>query len=396
MLTCARPRAFKIKINEWGWRINKRSAPVSSTSQKREIAQKASGVSPRSQTLIRGRSPEDDLELFNAHHEELHHAVKSGNHQELQRLLCLAPLNVDIRDREGETALYTAVKSVAPRIAKKAMVNILLDYGANMNAENSSGDTPFLGLIRGGCIFDGVDLLHRFISHGADMSLLDPGSGKSALELFLEESPWRFANSASGMFQTVTAFLDRGANPDSKVKEHHLLCWLLDVNPWAAPDDNWQKLILRLCKAKVSPLRQCGLPLHHLLRSEASMTEDSRQECLVALLKNGNDSNTLSNEGETTLDLAIYSEDIDTIRLMLALGVNPLLSNDKGNLPLYEAHILRQENNHTELDDKMFRILIDATIAASYAPCDPAISVSAETRSWWGGIRRAKAHRLSA
>ena len=72
----------------------------------------------------------------------LHRAVENGDISETERLLSLNGTDVDFRDSDGYTPLFKAL-----RINRLDIAEILLQNGADVNAEDNKGNTILMNII---------------------------------------------------------------------------------------------------------------------------------------------------------------------------------------------------------------------------------------------------------
>uniref|UniRef100_A0A182ZQC9 Uncharacterized protein n=1 Tax=Biomphalaria glabrata TaxID=6526 RepID=A0A182ZQC9_BIOGL len=156
--------------------------------------------------------------------------------------------DVNVRCRDGRTPLHRAVRNVR-------LVKLFLESQANVNAEDSSGNTPLLlSVKKWGCFKDVVKLL---IAFGADVNHKDR-SGKSPLWLATE-----------------------------KVKTN-ILPLLLDANADLDQDDDRQKSLLSIVLDKSFPSEEIQQTAIKLLEHGAN-ADFVQRDIIHHLIASGND-----------------------------------------------------------------------------------------------------------
>jgi hypothetical protein len=127
-----------------------------------------------------------------------HPFVRAAQEDNLEALTALiAGMDVNLRDkRSNTTALEHAVRN-----ANREMVQLLLSYGATVNAKNASGETVLMMLDNDAT----CDLVWDLINAQADVKLTDD-SGNTAL----------MRAAASGIIETVKVLLDAGAEVNTR------------------------------------------------------------------------------------------------------------------------------------------------------------------------------------
>jgi ankyrin repeat protein len=127
----------------------------------------------------------------------LHWAAEKG-HAAVARLLIEKGAKVNVKESKGyfygQTPLHLAVSDtkclvarckIAPGLSeeRKAIVTILIDHGADVNARDKSGGTALMWV----AICNDVDVAQLLIDHGADMNLR--GNEYTALEMASVRGP---------------------------------------------------------------------------------------------------------------------------------------------------------------------------------------------------------------
>jgi ankyrin repeat protein len=177
---------------------------------------------------------------------------------------------------------------------------VLLDSGANANAESSNGKTPLHLVSRGD--YDsqkhGVGIARLLLQHGVDVHAQDNDHG----------TPLHSA-AFSGMPEIARVLLDHGANVNAENK-------------------------------------QGRTPLHQV----AQGTYDS-QECGIAvaqlLLERVVDVHSKDKDHDTALHLAAFSGKLEIAKLLIDHGANMTAENEHGEIPLHlvsRGQYVTQEN----------------------------------------------------
>lgn len=107
----------------------------------------------------------------------LHHVVENsnGNPAVLKHLLTIYTKThdlLDYADAYGLTPLHLAASSSA------AICNVLLGAGANVNSQNTTGETPLFIAVGAGH----ADVVECLLDHGADPAVVEKGDGLTALQ----------------------------------------------------------------------------------------------------------------------------------------------------------------------------------------------------------------------
>ncbi|HPG56700.1 MAG TPA: ankyrin repeat domain-containing protein [Candidatus Wallbacteria bacterium] len=89
-------------------------------------------------------------------------SVAEAGHLEAVKTLLTQGASVDARDANGNTCLITAVR----RKKNADLINLLIDNGADVNAQNPAGDSA-LTVAAAAC---GADIIDKLVAHGADMN----------------------------------------------------------------------------------------------------------------------------------------------------------------------------------------------------------------------------------
>ncbi len=103
----------------------------------------------------------------------LMNAMKGNYNKSLVKLLIKAGAGVNIQDKKGKTALILAVKN---RDCNKSWVKLLIKAGADVNIQDKEGNTALINAVKNNC-YDGVEYL---LDKGAEIDIQDK-NGMTAL-----------------------------------------------------------------------------------------------------------------------------------------------------------------------------------------------------------------------
>ena len=207
----------------------------------------------------------------------LHLAIEKDE-LEMSRLLIEHGADVNAEDDLGSAPLHGANYSDNVDLAK-----FLIEHGANVNAEDDLGSTPLHGASYSG----NVDLAKLLIEHGANVSA-ENESGSTPLH----------GASYSGNVDLAKLFIEHGAN----------------VNAAAKSGDT---------------------PLHSASRSGSVKTA-------YLLIEHGANVNAVVKSGSTPLHEACCKGRLEVAKLLIRQGANVNAENEDGATPLYNAALSTQ------------------------------------------------------
>ncbi|WP_264705088.1 ankyrin repeat domain-containing protein [Wolbachia endosymbiont (group A) of Gymnosoma rotundatum] len=264
----------------------------------------------------------------------LHVAAKKGHKDVVEALLNVNGINVNAQDKYDSTPLHRAAKEV-----HKDVVEALLDKGANVDAEDENGDTPFdlttnqdiqtllqntdelLEAAKSG----NINEVNRLISEGASVNATDQ-NGNTPLHWAAKNGHEEVVESLLGKEGIDVNAQDRDNNTPlhwAAVKGHKEVLEALlekdeiDVNAqdkdnrtplhWATGRDNVEVVNVLIIKgADVNAQdKDNRTPLHFA-------AQNNNKEIVDALIKAGADVNIKDEDGKTPLDLTT-NEEIKTL-----------------------------------------------------------------------------------
>ena len=124
----------------------------------------------------------------------LHAAACSGNFEVVRILIEYDPANVNVRDEFGWTPLHWA--SEGRNFKDGSVVRLLLEHGADINAQSLHGLTP----LHSASMEGELEVVRLLLEHGADVAV-EKNNGKTALQFADEE----------GHDEVVELLLEHGA-----------------------------------------------------------------------------------------------------------------------------------------------------------------------------------------
>ncbi len=242
----------------------------------------------------------------------LHYAVHAGNVR-LASVLIANGAHIDARGPEGRTALHIAVTG-----NRFDALHLLLEKGADPNIRDEEGASPLDDAVWGGFL-DAAALL---LAHGAHLDEPDTQTGATPLN----EASYRG-------FTPVVSFLLR-LQPDLGIADKR----------GYTPLDN----ALRMGKEDAALLLLDAEPKERLAAPFLANAMDSavrKDQSRVAevLLRKGMAANDVLPSGSSLLAAAAFDGAINIVRVLLADGADPNLSDRLGVTPLEDASVKGQD-----------------------------------------------------
>jgi ankyrin repeat protein len=281
------------------------------------------------------------------------------------RALLAANPNLSISDNDGDTALHVALRRVPSKIPRDGgVIEKLLRRGANVNAMNHAGVTPFHMVMKK------PEYCHSslFLEHDPDINLLTH-AGESSFAIFLTNIGTR---KHAWSHQTLM-FLQKGADPNTQVSGGESLIYAMLDKSIGLHIPELDDVALQLCKtANIhTPSVTGDFPLHCVMRSWVSYLEvdQTHLKLAKALLYRGSDPNQSNGKGKRPIQALLSNDVVSSLRLfrsvkialinLLDHGADPMLVDSSGDLPICIAY--RQMKNDSR--DEVVKILTDAFIA---------------------------------
>lgn len=192
---------------------------------------------------------------------------------------------------------------------KKEVIELLQDFGADVNSQGYLGQTA----LHWAAQKEDIDLIHQLIRQGADINALTNYGHKTPLFLAV----------SYGKIYAVQALLEAGADPNiiSTVGGNTPLHQAVRHNVLEIGD-----LLLR-AGANINAQNYTGMTPLHL---SISLFRTKMPKFLLGLRA---DPNILDNRGYTSLHTAVSLNSFDLVKLLLAEGANRNLQNNWGHTP---------------------------------------------------------------
>ena len=303
------------------------------------------------------------------------HWAAHRDDEELVTVLIDAGADVNAADDHGVTPL-----SLACLNGSVAIVHTLLDAGADANAARSSGETPLMTAARVGT----VDVVRRLLAAGADPNTIEVTLGQTALMLAVAENhtpvasvlleagasvsvrstnrftPLLFA-AQQGNLEAARLLLSAGADVNESAPDgiggntNARTRFVADTDAAAllvAIDSGHADMALFLLEHGADPAHGGAgrTPLH-------SAVQQAMPDVISALLERGADPNprlegrlplvsrriaqanglTPSTTGSTPFLMAASFGDLESMRILVDGGADPLLTTDDGTTALIVA-----------------------------------------------------------
>jgi uncharacterized protein len=225
---------------------------------------------------------------------------------------------------KGQTALMWAASE-----GNTPAVEMLIEFGGEIKAKSKTGFTPLLFAVRNGH----KDTVETLLAHGANANDVAP-DGTSALNVAV----------VNACFEVAAVLLDHGADPnapDARGSALHTLAWLrkpgsdggngLGKRSWAPPLPTGNMSALELAKLL---LQHGANPNARISIKERVFDEGgtSRNPPLIHLGRH-----YLTFTGATPFYVAARNGDATYMRLLVAHGADPSMTNVLGITPLIVA-----------------------------------------------------------
>jgi ankyrin repeat protein len=217
---------------------------------------------------------------------------------------------INVRNAAGTTALHRAVRD-----SNKEMVELLLNNGAKVDIKNKEGLTALSCAVERDNNIELIELIEFLIVYGgADVNTQN--KFKCGLSTPLHQAAWR------GNKERVALLLKHGAKIDSKDSQGR--------TPVFAARSKEVIDILIAHDAQVNALDAKGnTPLH--------MAAKANKEGLALRIAYGAEVNAQNNKGKTALHKAAKSSNLEAIEMLIACGADINAQDSKGNTPLHRV-----------------------------------------------------------
>lgn len=270
------------------------------------------------------------------------------------QLLLREGADVDAEDSDGNTPLYYADEGDGH------VVSFLIDYSSDINHKNKNGDTPLHFCIQKN--LRNVEILTILLAKGACPDLAN-NDGNTPLQLaILQSSRWIFLN--DNMMNLALLLIDHSSelnrqnnNGDTALhlavskNESEIVKALIareaevsltDKREVNRPSSSISKnaSIHRTNKNGNTPLQ---LTIKEIYRSHCLGGTDGLMKIALFLIDHASELNTQNNDGDTALHLAVLANKFEIVKALIAKKVNLSLKNRANKTALELAARQRRE-----------------------------------------------------
>ncbi|PIE98156.1 MAG: hypothetical protein CR988_04285 [Treponema sp.] len=246
----------------------------------------------------------------------LHTAVQWSSYKAANKVLALTQDSSLLKSQnlEGKTALHIAAKHGAVNF-----INILIDYGIDVNASDEMGRSPLMEAM----FTNKVEIAKLLINKNASVIQQDV-YGRSALHEAVE----------TGSVESINIIVQAGGNPMARDT--------YGVTPLSIAFSKSLEILKATTGRDINLADSDGFsPLHIAVKEKAST------EQLDLLLNKGYYVDKRNKNGSTALLLAVKEHNDDLVSVFLKSGANVFVTNNKGESPL--SYALKDATEYTEI-----------------------------------------------
>ncbi len=251
------------------------------------------------------------------------HVASSNGHEAVVSILLENGADVNAKNNDGSTPLHYAIQfgasgngheSVVSCFGNENIVSLLLENGANVNAKNDFGSTP----LHTACFFGHESIVLFLLEEGADIEAKCEGG----------QTPLHYA-SENGHKAIVSLLLEKGAKVNAKSDAD-------GQTPLHSASRSGHKAIVSLLLEKGAEVNAKSdadghTPLHSASRS-------GHEAIVSLLLEKGAEVNAKSDaDGQTPLHSASRSGHEAIVSSLLEKGADVNAKDDTGWTPLHKA-----------------------------------------------------------
>jgi hypothetical protein len=225
-------------------------------------------------------------------------------------------ISPDIKDRNGDTFLLRAIKSHHYETQQK--VELLVSLGANLNSQDSEGNSPLILSI----VQQRQSLFDFFLQKGADVTLKNK-KGESALSILIEYNRKNYKPTNFKLYSNIQKLVLQGAGGElSSSDQLYLLKKFQYMDDYKeiyalvqqiASSKNLEEILESVYEDTMSRYKRSSIQTN----SEA---QKLYRDLLLQLLSKGIDIETPNYSKETILDIALHEQDIPFIKELLQKG----------------------------------------------------------------------------
>lgn len=222
--------------------------------------------------------------------QEIHKAVAAGDMNKVRELIEADSALLELKDNNGNTPLNLACRGFK---SESAIINYLIDKGADFNTKNNNGSTPLHGV----CWSSEIDLVKLLVARGADINARENYGG----------TPLRYALVLDKAIFLIEHGADINATSDGNTILHYALTF--------CSNDDLSKLLIEK-GAKINQKDQFGNTELHM----AAMRGFT--DVVGMLVKHGANINALNNDKHTPLYYAAKHGYRNAADKLIALGAD--------------------------------------------------------------------------
>lgn len=267
-------------------------------------------------------TPKDDFEMKVCHLEMITELIRLG-------------VNVDALDNNNENAFFLATRS-----EDRDLINSFLDHcNVNLNHQNNQGDTVLLILVLNG--IRNSDLIKLYLEKGANPDLVNQ-SGKSIIEILIDII--LYSENKKPLDAEYEILLNENAEY-ANVLENILRNYSVDINKLNSKGQplffdailHFNFKLFKLLRTKNINLNQKDKDGNNIIfklmeYNEKNLIGDKKLylNTIKNLINAGVDINAKNNEGLSALHIAVGEKCEYTIRLLLEMRADCLVTDKQG------------------------------------------------------------------
>jgi ankyrin repeat protein len=231
-------------------------------------------------------------------------------------------IDINKQNNYGQSALHVICQSNLYSSKRNELIQLLLDYGINLDIIDKNGNTALLIV----CQKKKCDIISLLLKKKQNINIQDK-NGNSALYLI------------SDFYDDITSYLISEFN-DYILEKYNLIQELLDNNVnLDIQDNNGDTILLKTCKKPKIDTKLISL----LLRKKQNLNIQDKNgktvlqiayqnniKIIKFLLDKGADINIKDNDGYTILHRACYDNNFYIVQLLLQYCVNIYISDKEG------------------------------------------------------------------
>ena len=267
-------------------------------------------------------TPKDNFEMKVCHLEMITELIRLG-------------VNVDALDNNNENAFFSATRS-----EDRELINNFLEHcNVNLNHQNNQGDTVLSILVLNG--IKNSDLIRLYLTKGANPDLVNQ-SGKSIIEILIDIILF-FENKVPIDHEYETLLNEDGEY--ANVLENILRNYSVDINKLNSKGEplffdaivNFNFKLFKLLRTKSINLNQKDKNGNNIIfklmeYNDKNLISDKKLylNTIKNLINAGVDINAKNNEGLSALHIAVGEKCEYTIRLLLEMRADCLITDKQG------------------------------------------------------------------